>query len=209
MKKVVVLFLTLTLLCSTALADEILFRDIPWYSNLADTLTQMPEYSDINALDWETRVTIIGEEREFDKPNNGIAPMLSFENTPFKVGGYNVGNITLNFVYSVDNGQVLRSEDDWKLIGATYHFSNIDQKTASENLIEKLSSLYGEPVRTSVDTISYITWYGDSNSLVSLNIGDQWLSLSYGISNTELMNELDEVLITEQSEAAKGNTDGL
>lgn len=188
MKKILVLCLLLMLsLQALAVADEITFRGIPWGSSL----TEVEEYfSNLSIVDFDSedvkRDTILNDDYDVYSNNSYECCWhdFVFPHGSITVAGYDV-NIHLYCFYGIDeNGNVLREKEDSVFYAASYDLEVVDVETSYEDLVNKLTSLYGEgSLQTSGGTVYYgsstgsgtyeyeeriMTWLGDNDTGVRI-----------------------------------------
>lgn len=212
MKRVFVLIIMiLGLFGSSAQAEEILFRSIPWGSNMPDVLNAMPPYSNECDFDWETRIDAWNSfNASYGKSNNGGIPSIYYYGD-LSVAGYKVNSVTFQFLYSVDDeGKVQRSKNDMMLKGAMYRLEVADIDFASSDLMAKLTELYGNGTKgTNEVNNPIVTWYGDNNTGVCLEYSTDFIVIWYGNTDESIITSLDAALAREEQEKAVGNKDGL
>lgn len=212
MKKLVCLVVVISLLfSSTALADEILFRDIPWGSNVSDVLSAMPQYSNECDFGWQTRIDGWNSfNANYGKLKNGETPAIYYYGE-LSVAGYKVNSITFQFLFSVDDeGMIHRGKDDLRLKGAMYRLEVADIEAAASDLQKKLTDLYGKGKASSNEVNNQIvTWYGDNDTGVCLEHSEDYIVIWYGNTDESILETLDAALLREEQEKAVGNTDGL
>lgn len=127
--------------------------------------------------------------------------------SPVFVAGHKVSYPSLYFLYDVKDGVVDRSKVNF--VKASYRFYTEDQFAVFDDLLEKLSTIYGEP-NIYVHTQKFInamnemhtvaSWYGPNDTAIVLSkewrtldgvtkektdyIGDDTVNLRYGVLNT-------------------------
>ena len=212
MKKLACLLVVLMLtVSSTALADEILFRDIPWGSNVSDTISKLPEYSNSSGFDWDTRIDSWNSFlADYNKATNGRVISLSYHDE-MTVAGYKMQSIDLRFLFSVDeNSMICRDETEMELYGALYRFIVADMEMASSDLIGKLTEVYGAG-ESGVNEYGAktITWHGDMSTGVCLEYSENGVFIWYGRTDASIIPRLDDALAREEAENAKGDVSGL
>lgn len=211
MKKLICTLLVFLTFATPALADEILFRGIPWGSNVSDVLDAMPKYSNESSFGWETRIDAWNSfNADYGKSKNGETPTIYYYGD-LSVAGYKVSSITFQFLFSVNaEGVVERSKDELLLRGAMYQLEVADIEMASDDLAEKLTNLYGKGEKgTNELDNQIITWYGDNNTGVCLEYSDDYIVIWYGNTDESVISNLDNALAREEQEKAVGNIDGL
>ena len=172
MKKFTCLLVILALMMSsTALADEILFRDIPWGSNTETVLTSMglidtdvyralPESERVHKIDshllyapW-SHIEPFGSGRitEYNQYEGGYkySPMMGLPGD-ITVGEYELENLELQFMYGVNEGVVSTAKEDAEFISGKYYIRieadkyGVGYDKAYKDLLDKLTWLYGKP----------------------------------------------------------------
>lgn len=217
---------------------EILFRDIPWGTSYTDVAQLMPEF------DWYTmsfegmRTYPVNEiitdldDYSVDLANDNINMTAQpFSQKETDVAGYTTTDIELFFAYTPVNNELSREESDTALYGARYEFEPQDLQSMTDDLTEKLSSLYGNPVDTKKGTNylglseTLIYWEGTNNTQVVIRSVDAsgddsglfydelWISYVWNKGN-ELLKIADDVVSENNSNAeseiyGNGSTNGL
>ncbi len=163
MKRVVTVLLVLVMMCGVALADEILFRGIPWGANIIDAesvIDAIPD-CDIYYVDeynmpyWEKHSALsIGLDASSDYNTGYMMAVMSMgwispdAFQEFKVGGHTVEYMNLYFRFGLTDEGISRDKEDSVLILAEYDFDSLDYAGAYDDLKAKLTSLYGEGKET-------------------------------------------------------------
>lgn len=203
-------FVLISLVSSTAYADEILFRDIPWRSNVQTVLGELglwdiDEYPDragkdrisvYPAIIGELGYLILEDAEGYD--NSGFEAGNTFP-LELIVAEHEVPYIELQFMYGLDeNGDVLYNKENAEFISAKYDIRTEDYPTSYADLQDKLIWLYGEPVINVSEQHSvnrslhekYTVWSGENNTSVILyvkyytddtNIYQFDLTIEYGL----------------------------
>lgn len=251
MKKIVTVILALMVLISSGLAaygeenDEILFRDIPWGSNPSE-VKELLAKENISTTAIASRFPILsfGEELrfydEFDMVScdQGCFEGLVLDANGTTVGGHEISSIAFDFIYGVDGETVSFEEDDSRLVKASYTLEPVDKFEVYEDLVNKLTSLYGEPEKLhrsdeevwGTDDIIHIVegslWTGANNTAVLLSM--EWYTedgttekkmdvyeedmvyLRYGKTDTaDTINFLNEYWAQKAMDESEGNMEGL
>ena len=145
----------LTMLFGTTYADEILFRGLPWGTDI-DTFKKSFNASPWSGVeDEEAQLIAWNEHRNnssrmiFDLKSSSILPSgwsyttFSFDGSPLVVAGYNVAALDGYFYYGVDGDTVIKDRASTRLYMAEYVFDVLDIDGAFQDLKTKLTSLYG------------------------------------------------------------------
>ena len=212
---------------SVALADEILFRKIPWFSNYETVM----ETADKLDATWgnpssSTGKFIIDYVKEAssnsDRDYQCVCTVSTGKGVSLQVAGYNVTGMTLYFAFVPDeDGEIDHSLDNTSFYMARYTLSIDDYDLSLKDLMGKLNDLYGKPkvieaddgCDSEIDDI--YKWSGDKNTFVYL-AGDSnqygpSIRLYYGTSDGDTLIK-DAEKIQKQMDLntlKEGGSDGL
>ncbi len=231
MKKLTCLLLTLLLLvpCFAALAEAaeepateiyaepILFRGIPWGSTWEEAQTYLPEgieyyeterndLSTVNGyLSVKDHKTLYGGEylgKDYYTSKNKMNGM--------KVAGYELESMYLYFAgMSDDSGYLVTDETHSALLYTSYTFNVNNTDAVYEDLLGKLTSLYGNARMTGEDG-RFNLWYGADGTMVSLCQYYGYIYICYGFSGADaLIEQAHQVLMNKEVLDAGNSTDGL
>ena len=229
-KKLAVVVAIALVLClsSAALADEILFRKIPWFSN-HETVMETCDQLDVT---WGNPKTSTGK---FILPTVKEASSNSDRDYPcvctvsagkgdvsLQVAGYDVTSMTLYFAYVPGkDGVIDRDLDDTSFYMARYTLKIGDYDLASKDLMSKLNNLYGKPKTIEPDDgcdsdIDQIyKWTGDKDTFVYL-AGDSnqygpSIKLYYGTAEGDTLIKNAEKIQRQQDldKLQENGSDGL
>lgn len=216
---------------------EILFRDIPWGTSYTDVDNQHGDFG-LWALNGDGFITPSVDAVLLDDQYEGIhfeygdinilGHTLGFEP---QVAGYTASEVTLYFVYTVNDGKLNKTEQESALYGANYKFETIDLESMSNDFISKLTSLYGHSDETTEDkdiwgnVYTFTHWSGANDTELTLKTTDasedstgfysDEISISYAWrKGDELLQAASDVLKSEAKGAeaenyGNSNTDGL
>ena len=183
MKRFLVIVAIVFLLTPSALADEILFRGIPWYSSFSDVQASFGEDVPVGGVDGINMYLVADMKGDFaniysasvanvNYPSGwmGIAPLEWYD---FKVAGHPVDALYVLCAYGIKDGVALTDADSSQLYAAAYQFSA--EEDTYLDLQTKLKSLYGSGEETIHDytfstinnetTIRHSTrWNGDNGT---------------------------------------------
>lgn len=163
MKRIVALIVAVLMFFSAcACADEVMFRGIPWGSNvetLEKTLKSDGAYiSSIDgfAVPYPALFKISHSKQGFASMQDGTKQSreeigwytTAFFMTPLKVGGYEVESISAYSFYGLTNGVISKEKKKSVFYAAEYTFDVRDKEAAYKDLKEKLTILYGESTET-------------------------------------------------------------
>lgn len=202
--------------------NTILFRGFPWLSSETEMLANLksmgytssthgegPGYSEIGSWEINLKENFYTEEPLLTNREIGYWTCVYFSDNA-KVAGFDISYVSMNFLYGYDDKRVYRDRDHSRMISATYDFSVADPQMAFDVLLQKMSTLYGEPVMAYADgssyAVSHAIWYGADNTAVRLDMriakGDSNssydLQLCYGVSNSlELIADLQNAITME------------
>lgn len=189
MKKRLFLFTTMFTIavCSSTMAKEdekeILFRDIPWgtsYTEVDSILSDLDIWN-LSGEAFQTKSIediILGDYQGIDFEYSDINIIANAMNGKIDVAGYTTDSVELYFAYVPNDGVLNKTEEESALYGAQYVFLPRNLKEMSDDLISKLSSLYGEPEDTFNDTdfldlkYTYTYWKGANDTEVVLKTQD-------------------------------------
>lgn len=160
--------------------NEIFFRDVPWGSTYSEVKSKLYEF-DWYEMYFDYMKThsvgdiIYGDYKGIDFINGGFnMTALPFSNKEINVAGYTTSDINLYFVFPITENGLEIIEDDAIFYGATYEFEPQDYESMYDDLREKLTSLYGEPIKEDKETDwlgieeTCTVWEGTNDVLVSL-----------------------------------------
>lgn len=234
---IICLSLTVTVFAKTD--NEILFREIPWGSSYSEVEQLLPDF-DWYPMSFEymrhypvcevLTDSTSGFDDDFTYGGINITAQ-PFSNKETEVAGYTTSDIELYFAFTSVNGVENQDYNDTAFYGARYSFEPANLQGMTDDLTEKLSSLYGEPDDTKKDTdlwgnkTTIIYWYGANDTVVTLRSVNSEND-STGLYNDELFiayawekgdellkdidNKMKESASTgESANFGNGNTNGL
>ena len=230
--------------CSSVSAKsdkEILFRDIPWGSSYEEVKKVMGEYEfrekgrEDTETDYVEQLLTDIYPQGFNSDvftNEGGYGAYAYTKDKIDVAGYTSESTCFLFSRNANEDGTITWDnmENLSLYGAYYRIEPVSLESATEDLMEKLSSLYGEPDKYIDDSLEYgysedyiYYWYGADDTVVSLashSYGDEakpytYIHISYATyKGDEWLHTADD-LITQmkQADEAKsygtGNTNGL
>lgn len=230
MKKLICALLILMSLTTTALADEILFRGIPWQSTPLEFASALEKegtyFDDINA--WSASSDFVEiESSYFDIPKWSVSDVPIYELERFNgekktvcvVAGYDVERVIAYFLPVYNDGVMnTRDMENAQLYKARYLIKNFPSgmtvDSAYDDLLIRLNELYGEGTDASGEVCERAChWSGENGTSVSLYRGSS--VAVYGIYipaslSIEYQCSVDETYITDLVDAynATMNTNG-
>ena len=187
MKRIVAFILAALMISSAAIADEILFRGLPWGCTPATAIEGLA----INGFPKETptdgaSIMSLGQYSDsLDKYGskwckNGGCQLSYYFLDNVKVAGHEVAYSIVYFAYPELDDSIFPYADYAELVQAYYTINATDKFAVYEDLESKLSGLYGTPetfqdvqgyFNTNYDTITDISvWQGDNNTAVVLKM---------------------------------------
>lgn len=220
MKRVLAMIVCLVLLGSmapSALADEILFRGIPWGSSITEVDAALREeqgFSDGLYMSDEYYMRRWDNiESRFDVIHNDMYASgwhgSDYGDDDTVVAGYKVGRTQVYCAYGIgEEGTILRDEEDSIFYAASYAFDVLDFEATYYDLQAKLNSLYGECEETTYEGEGYYasaTYSGRFNSF-------EMLSVWRGDNDTEVklycyVDDIEEIRYDECVALFYGKTD--
>ena len=173
----VILFIAILIvcLCSTAFADEILFRGVQWGSNPAEARKQIDEpkvymqreYNNGSiAYPEKTAERLIDQSKnywygnyEFFSQHEVLTRYCSvyIKNNP-TVGGYKISTLNMYFANDIKDGKIIDGDNALHFAMAEYSFDILDGKSAYADLSTKLATLYGAGIEVK-NTYNSGLWY--------------------------------------------------
>ena len=171
---------------------EILFRDVPWGSDM-DTTESLLGNFEFNRSDYQSSAGkasyYISGEYEFSR-NQGTCTQESVYARDLKVAGYDVTSIYLQYIYKFPEAIANYDNCSTALYTGTYRFECVDYELAGNDLKDKLSGLYGEPVNVIKDGDKTLySWEGANNTACAMSVT---LGSYPGIELTYLTKDGDE-----------------
>lgn len=232
MKKWSLVCLTcLLVFCLTfATAEEenpILFRNIPWGANFETAKAAFPDkvrWCDVNddsAYNVEYMVYDGAETRYTGNVSEyKYTQSSSLEEAGMKVAGYNIASIVLRFAYVPgSDGLLVHDDNHVALYLAQYQIEPKDPDAVYNDLLTKLSSLYGDIdyTHTNAQYISYTynVWNGSDGTMVCLEredypSGSHYIYIKYSyLGGNDLLETAYQALVYEEALNAVSNIDGL
>lgn len=215
---------------------EIVFMDTPWGTSCEELKNKFPDYK-LMCLSGEHYKTmscdaiLLGDYKGIDFEYSDINIVGSALNEEVEVAGYVTSDLNFYFSYIPVDGVLTKTEKDSSFYGAQYVFSPKDLKNMQKDLLEKLTSLYGEPSKSNKDSdlwgnkFTYTYWYGANDTELVLKTQDSSedstelyedeICISYvWRKGDELLQNASDILkeeaIKKEAEAYENtNTDGL
>lgn len=214
---------------------EILFRDIPWGTNYTDVDNLLGEFNllEIAGEDYQTKSIddiIYGDYSGIDFKYNDINIIGSSLTSDIDVAGYTPEQIHVYLAYIPVNGKITHEDKDSSLYGAQYEFTPVNIDQMETDLIEKLSSVYGDPDEQKTDSdffenkSSYTFWHGANDTELVLralktdpdsDFDDDTIYISYiWEKGDDLLQEANDILAKEANDketsiSGNGSTNGL
>jgi hypothetical protein len=194
------------MISSAAIADEILFRDIPWGSNAVLIENEMENFAKGYGSTLDDMYLPYWPDDPFDPFSKSTAHEAGWwiytYTDALNVAGYPVINVDAYCHYGVKDNCLSRDKNDGEFYQARYVFDVIDIDSAYADLREKLCLLYGDGKETTDTgsgamygsngkveydkTTKFTTWVGDSGTAVMLCSSTS----SLGIEEDSLHNYL-------------------
>lgn len=230
--------MAITISSYAATDTEITFRDVPWgstYPEVQQSLSDFDWYT--MSFDYMREYTVEeimtdSSSDDYDFQNGGINMTASpFSNKETQVAGYTTSDIELFFAYTDPAAICDANNDATTLYGARYEFEPQDLAGMSADLLDKLTSLYGEPDDTSTktsifgDKTTVTYWNGANDTEVALRtvdvsgdttgIGENELYIAYvWKQGDQLLQDIDQKVSgnaadQEAQNYGNGNTNGL
>lgn len=178
---------------------EIIFNDIPWNATFPDVSEKLSDWDlwNISGEEYKTCSVdeiLIGDYKGIEFEYGGINIISNAFNGEQKVAGYTTSGIALYFSYLPIGEYLTYEEKDTALYGAQYVFEPVNLQDMYDDLVQKISEIYGEPNKQIKETdlwenqYTYTYWYGANNTELVLK------SLNSENDTTELYD--DEIYLT-------------
>ena len=171
---------------STAFAEEILFRSVPWGISISGMKKALTKQGVDSGSFWlfsspdDIGAPSVGAilNNQESKNNCNAKRITIFGNSSMQVGGYEPGFILLYFAYGTsDSGKILSDADHCQFIFGRNIFTG-DCYAIAEDLAGQLIKRYGEP---SLVAGSRLVWTGANDTFVALTTSSSGkLFLDYG-----------------------------
>lgn len=183
-----------------AISDkEIVFNNISWGTNFTDASEKLSDWNlwNISGEGYKTCSVdeiLLGDYKGIDFDYSGINIISHAFNGEQEVAGYTTEDIILYFSYLPVGEYLTYEESDTALYGAQYIFKPVNLQDMYNDLIHKVSEIYGEPNKQSQEIdlwenqYTYTYWYGANNTELVLK------SLNSENDTTELYD--DEIYLT-------------
>lgn len=190
MKKLICVFMALVIFLSAAAAaeasdaeqKEIVFRGIPWGTSYAEVKkilsdTNWFEFTGFDMWTYSTESILNDASGDAGFEYLDIELQCAAMDPNWIVAGYQTDGVTLYFAFTPSDVGLNRDKDSARLYGATYRFEPADVHAAADDLVEKLSSLYGEHAGkkdcpTYGENVKYTYLWSGLNSHVQLGVMD-------------------------------------
>lgn len=209
--------------------SEILFRGLPWGISRTEAASSI---AGIDFISWTGESysgcaideIITGKSKTFEYSDINIMDTSYLGS--LLVAGYETDSVNMYYAYIPTNGVLTKTPEDSSLYAAEYTFKPENAAAAGDDLLGKLSSLYGEPSKTLFDTnlwkdeFAFTYWYGANDTMVVLIVEDEakstWplgeeIKIVYAWNGgDQLLEQASEILKAEalQNESTKyGNGD--
>ena len=184
-------------------ADGITFRGVPWGSTRLEAEAILGPTSGSRSFVYSGFITIYTDGRG-----------LSTYYTGGSVAGYAVPEITVDYVYPVLDGRLLRDNNLAVICAGRYVIKDVgDVHAVMEDLTAKLSSLYG----SFTQSIHGRRWTDVRGNTITLDAGDTSVYLLYyPACRDDLLNAAEQAIADERAAQEEllriqnqNNTDGL
>ena len=162
---------------------EILFRELPWGSSYPEVEKQLGEltFMPISGEDFQTPsvdAVLLGDYEGLDFEYSDINLIATSIDGEIEVAGYRVEQVSLYFAYTLVDDILTKDEKDTSFYGARYIVKPQDLYGVKEDLVSKITTIYGEPSSSVEDTdiydnqYSYTAWVGKNNTSLVLKTRD-------------------------------------
>lgn len=172
---VMMLVFSVSISCADVYEKPILFRNLAWESSYADVLQELPNDKDtvydIAAHTYAGGIDYLmkGGER---KSRGDCGFRYYSSNYSWTVAGYPLSKAGVAFVYVPnEDGTLNRDPDSARFFLGEYTIAirgEEEKQKAVEDLVQKLTRLYGDVDYTGTPWDTYYSWYGADGTIVSL-----------------------------------------
>jgi hypothetical protein len=204
--------------------NQLLFRNIEWGTDATSVASILKDqgFPDPNISDSFLWHDWGSDSLRFNGKDIGISLSYSFDGD-FYIAGHEVRNITLIFLYSHGADFVSYDHGKTTFLQARITFDTLDAKIVYDDLLQKLKTLYGNPVKQYQENtfyqLYYAEWNGGNKTGINLQCGlrkdngtlvYQDVTLYYGKTNDkDLFSMLAAAKESEVLKKQKSNYDGL
>ncbi len=218
MKRVLIYVLGILMICGSANAEEILFRDIPWLSSIdevfseigifdAETTERTKENHKLLFSTWDNRIDgfgelVLDEWKTYDDAGFCYRPVMG---CPIEeVAGHPLTYLELQFMYGIEDDIVYTDKEHARFISAKYTFRPKDYQEAYDDLYDKLIWLYGKPLNEESDNFGwddkgreyYAVWQGANGASILLYV--KYRTDDKSMANCDLTIEYAKTDVAEQ-----------
>lgn len=157
--------------------EVIRFRGFEWGCSINEVAENLREAGVSTRADIsdETDVRFIDFSTSVDDAGFVFDPSsYQFDNDIF-VGGHMVEQIAVYAMYGIVDGEISYETEDSRLYCGTYYFKEqANMKSVYDDLVSKLTSLYGTPQENPYANSRDFSciWYGADNTAVEINMRD-------------------------------------
>lgn len=171
-------------------SEEIKFRGLDWGCSFNDALNELKSSAGLglyeNLLDKDTDLDYFYDlfvEKDADVhyldfsvsvADSGFEFSARDFSEDFFVAGHLVSEICVFGIYGVVNGKVSTERSDAKFYKGSYYFETTENtKTIYDDLVAKLTEMYGEPSENDFSYSDYsLIWSGANNTAVTIEFDD-------------------------------------
>lgn len=203
--------------------NTILFRNIPWFSNVPSTLTALGVYDrdeidSTEGLDFNN-VFVVGQPTSYGFGSLRLENWKAYKNVccmagsaknsiKWDVAGYETSMVNLYFMYAVEDGMVTTDKNKAQFISGIYNLIADDYPAAYDDLRDKLTWLYGDPAvdhekphgESEVRREKYAQWNDENDASILLYVkyftddrSKEEYELSIEYARTDIASSLAEV----------------
>lgn len=188
----------------------ITFRNFDWYARKADVEQQLYSEGAEDAYWWRSNPNSI-DRLEDSKSWNFVRRALETggykgEYSGLTVAGYTPSQLSVCFMYPIENNVINHNEEEAELYLAWYHFGKddfSDYEAIYNDLLTKLSSLYGEGKISNSKRCSMITWKDIQGNMIRLWMNDDKNVINIAYMAFDADDRLDALIDEFEREAAE------
>lgn len=173
-----------------AVADELVFCDIPWGTHPEGVIEKIRSIGYLPTVYGVGWIESLGCNEDLEpsityascaKAGYGCSAINISDD--LTVAGHKVSRLSIDCIYGIVDGQVSLREEDAEFVAAEYKLESTDRLAVFKDLKTKLTNLYGEPQTTWHQVSEYsfhsaqcdeiydaVLWTGDNDTAILLEL---------------------------------------
>jgi len=186
------------------------FRDFDWYAKKADVEQQLYSEGAGDAYWWRSNpysIDRFGDSKSWNFTKQALE-IGGYKGaySDVTVAGYRPSELDVCFMYPVENNVINHNEEEAELYLAWYNFGKddfSDYEAIYNDLLTKLSSIYGEGKLSNTKRYSMTTWKDIQGNMVRLWMNDDKNVINLGYMVFDAEDRLDTLIALSEKEAAE------